>query len=157
MGLDMYLYLRKESYCSKYTKPNLCKYPQELQDFAEEIEERNFMSISKETNYQVGYWRKFNALHGWIVEHCADGKDDCRPVLLDTADIEEIISICQEILEDHSKAKDLMPTTDGFFFGTDEYDDWYYQDMEYTLNLFKKVLKIAVDKPDYSVVYEASW
>lgn len=25
----------------------------------------------------VAYWRKANAIHGWLVDHCQGGKDDC--------------------------------------------------------------------------------
>lgn len=72
MGLDMYLYLNK--YESQFDNKKLT-YPRELATLKGKIKERNF--LSKETSYQVGYWRKFNALHSYIVKKFADGEDKC--------------------------------------------------------------------------------
>ena len=57
---------------------------------------------------QLGYWCKHPNLHGFIVENFAGGKDDCSPVELVEADIEEIIGAVE---------RDALPHTTGFFFG----------------------------------------
>lgn len=76
MGLDMYLQLRKYESLGSWDKNFLNKskrfYPKELETFADDIKQVNFMS--KETEFQVGYWRKFNALHNYIVKTYADGE-----------------------------------------------------------------------------------
>ena len=49
---------------------------------------------------EVGYWRKANQIHKWFVENVQDGIDDCdyhREVTED--DLEELLSICQTVLE----------------------------------------------------------
>ena len=153
MGLDMYLYLRKEDYNSKYSGG--CEYPDELKQLEEDIEKRNFPSISTKVDYQVGYWRKFNALHGWIVDHLGGGIDECQEIRLDDADVEEIINMCSEILEDHSRAEDLLPCCEGFFFGGQEYDEWYFDNLKYTLDLMKKLQSYVSE--GYEVIYQASW
>ena len=47
----------------------------------------------------------------------------------------------------------LAPTT-GFFFGSAEKDDYYYKDLEYTVELLNSLL---TNKDDYSFIYRASW
>lgn len=154
MGLDMYMYVGK--YESKYVNNENCKkdgfYPEDLKELQNEIEKRNF--VSKQTRYQVGYWRKANAIHQWFVDHCADGVDDCKEVYVDKEDLQDLLSACEQVLEDHSKAEELLPTCDGFFFGGTEYDEWYFKQLEYTRDLIIQLLKL---NDDYEFYYEASW
>ena len=53
-------------------------------------------------------------------------------------------------------AEDLLPTTSGFFFGSTDYDEYYLQDLEKTVELLTPYLE---EKDDWSVgyVYQASW
>ena len=97
------------------------------------------------------YWRKRNAIHKWFVDRFADGKDDCREMLCCGKDLLELVDICKEILEDHSKAEELLPTTDGFFFGPTEYNDWYFSGLEMT------VKRLGDVDPNDEFIYEASW
>jgi len=156
MGLDMYLYLKKHEYNSDYRNPESCNYPDILSNMERQIKNRNFRMIISDTKYLVGYWRKFNALHNLIVKKYADGVDKCQEIDLNTENIKTIIGICEEILKDHSLAKELLPTSNGFFFGSQEYDEWYFKDIEYTLSLFKDILD-TVSKENYSIIYQASW
>lgn len=164
MGLDMYLYLRKSEYrsgghWSKEEERKLAKYPKELESFEKEIEERNFPSVSVDTDYQIGYWRKANAIHNWIVEHCADGVDNCRDVYVSKAKLKELLNACNEVLANREVAKNKLPTQAGFFFGSLDYDDWYFEDLEYTKDLLTKVLDFlnANEDKGYQIVYCASW
>lgn len=159
MGLDMYLYLRKEEYTSKSefrNKDMKNLYPSELKGFEEDILNRNFASRSIKTDYQIGYWRKANAIHKWFVDNCADGEDDCTPVYVPVAKLKELRNLCSRVLQNKSKANELLQTEEGFFFGTTEYDDWYFRDLEYTKQLLDKVITF-VDGSDYEVIYQASW
>ena len=157
MGLDMYLYLRKREHCSQYEKPELCGYPAELKEFEEEIKERSFVSIDKTIDYQIGYWRKDNAIHNYFVEVCGGGVDECQEIYVDIKSAKELIKRCEKILEDHSFAKILLPTCEGFFFGGQEYDEWYFNAIKYTLDLMRKVVKFVEENKGYVIVYEASW
>ena len=58
-------------------------------------------------------------------------------------------------MKDHSRAEELLPAQSGFFFGSTEYDEWYYQDLEYTIPLLKKILKDAPKTWEFE--YRASW
>ena len=50
---------------------------------------------------RLGYWRKHPNLHGYIVQNFAD-EDNCQPIDLDEAGIEEII---------YAVARDDLPHT----------------------------------------------
>lgn len=160
MGLDMYLYVNKYESCSQFDDDYKQKkdtfYPEELKVF--KIDERNFMS--KETLYQVGYWRKANAIHNWIVQNCADGKDECQQIFLSVEDLEELHDLVVRVLDNHDLASELLPTVGGFFFGSLDYDEWYFYHLEYTKELLEKLLAFMQDEKlykTYDVVYQASW
>ena len=164
MGLDMYLYLRKSEYHSGGAwKPEIerekAKYPKELKSVEEEIKQVNFPSVSVDIVYQVGYWRKANAIHSWFVENCADGVDDCRDIYVSKDQAKDLLTLCDKVLADHSKAKEELPTQQGFFFGSQEYDQFYFEDIEYTQHILEKVLAFLETKEgkDYDIVYCASW
>lgn len=154
MGLDMYLFAGR--YEGKYINgENYGKvgfYPDELKELQEEVDNRS--TASRQILYKVGYWRKANAIHEWFINHCAEGVDDCRQVYVSREDLTKLLGVCKSVLKDHSKASELLPTCDGFFFGTTDYDDWYYHDLEYTKNLISKLLKLG---DNYDFYYEASW
>ena len=157
----MYLYLRKyESCCNwspDYESKKVDFYPQELAEFGKEVDDRNFMS--KETKYQVGYWRKANAIHSWFVENCAEGVDNCRDIYVSKKMAQKLLDNCNEVLADKSLAKDQLPTQSGFFFGSQDYDDWYFEEIAYTKHILEKVLAfLETDKgKEYGIVYCASW
>ena len=39
--------------------------------------------------------------------------------------------ICDKVLDDNSLAEELLPTRSGFFFGSTDYDEWYFEDIKY--------------------------
>ena len=164
MGLDMYLYLRKHESVGRWDDAFEEKakgfYPPELGEFQAAIEAHNF--LSKTMTYQVGYWRKANEVHHWIVENCASGVDECQTIYVEVEKAKELLDLCRQVLDDHSKAKDLLPTSSGFFFGGTEYDEWYFKDIQYTAELLEDVLKFIESQPHtvgnyWDIIYEASW
>lgn len=156
MGLDMYLYLKR--YESQY-KNDDCDYPIELGHLEEEISKRNFKST--EVAYQVGYWRKANAIHNWFVDNCGDGIDECQKIFVDLEKAKELLEICKKVQENHDLAEELLPTSSGFFFGSTEYDDWYFENIDYTVHLLEEVIKVVETEHRkrnyYDIIYQASW
>lgn len=160
MGLDMYLYLVKSVYKSDYRGG--CTYPDEFAKFQVEIEKCNFKSMSVETKCQIGYWRKANAIHNWFVQKCADGVDECQTIYVSKEELQELLDTCKEVVANSDKAGELLPTSKGFFFGSTNYDEWYFDDLKYTIDLIEKIIDFIDngekdEQADYSVVYEASW
>jgi hypothetical protein len=54
------------------------------------------------------------------------------------------------------RPEDILPTSSGFFFGSTEYDEWYYQDLENTIEQCQKVIE-ETDWDTEVVVYTESW
>ena len=59
-------------------------------------------------------------------------------------------------IEDPTVAQELLPTTSGFFFGSEGYDQWYMMDIDYTIETLTKVLE-DTDFETEVVTYSASW
>ena len=67
-----------------------------------------------EARTEIAYWRKFNALHGWMqgLYHAKGGNSSafsCDNVRIDLDDLDAL----EEVLE-----KGLLRPVDGFFFGS---------------------------------------
>lgn len=101
----------------------------------------------------VGYWRKANHIHTWFVQNVQDGEDDCKEYYVDPGKLEQLRDLCQEVVDNPEKARELLPTASGFFFGGTEYDEYYYQDVQETIDLINGLL--AEEGGDF--YYQSSW
>ena len=59
------------------------------------------------------------------------------------------------MVNDHSKAEELLPSTSGFFFGNTDYDEWYYDGVENTIEMLDKI--IGETNPNQDIYYSSSW
>lgn len=84
------------------------------------------------------YYRKVNLLYAFFNDKIDEDTQRC---VITKQDVEILISNCQKVLADHSLAESLLPTRVGFFFGSTEYDDWYFQNVEAVLEDFTKYLE----------------
>lgn len=66
----------------------------------------------------------------------------------------EDIVVLSLTIEDPSIAKELLPTKAGFFFGSLEYNKFYYEDILYTRDELKKLLS---KDENCTYVYTSSW
>ena len=161
MGLDMYLskrtYVKNWDHMSDSQKHNITV--KQGDKIREDIKPERISYITEE----VGYWRKFNALHNYIVQNCADGVDNCQEIEISKDEMKELLEVLIKVhnmkntlLESGNteKLNDLFPTSKGFFFGSTEYDEYYFQDVKDTIELFTELLK--EEKTDY-FTYQASW
>lgn len=125
---------------------------------ADTIGVRDFMDKelpSIQCQVKIGYWRKANAVHDWFVQNCQDGNDDCREAYVSTEQLEELRKICKMVLDNHALASEYLPTTSGFFFGSTEYDEWYFQDLQSTVEIIDNALSNIGDEWTFS--YQSSW
>ena len=110
-----------------------------------------------------GEFRKFNALHGYVVDNFGGGRDECQVIYLDIDDliqIHEMLSLVQESLSIGDKviAGQTLPPKEGFFFGSTEIDKWYEKDVKEAVEVFSKIIEehsIVGYNASYS--YQASW
>ena len=82
------------------------------------------------------YWRKANAIHGFFER--LDAAENCENNRVYREDIQNLLDAVTEVLDNRDRAGDLLPPTEGFFFGSTEINEW---DMEYTKNELSKILK----------------
>jgi hypothetical protein len=104
-------------------------------------------------NNEIGYWRKANAIHKWFVDNTQDGKDECQ---LSNVSIEQILvlyNLCKKVLKNPEKNSCLLPTSSGFFFGSELIDENYIWNIKHT----KKILKKCLKQPNEKYEYQASW
>ena len=102
---------------------------------------------------ELGYWRKANAIHGWIVREKADNVDKCQKIPLTRDDLEKLRRVCLNVLLNPEKAQDYLPPTTGFFFGSNEVDTFYFEDLQDTVKILDDILTTRKRR----FVYQASW
>ena len=110
-----------------------------------------------------GEFRKFNALHAYVVDNFGGGKDECQIIYLDIDNliqIHEMLSLVKESLSIGDKviASQTLPPSEGFFFGSTEIDEWYEKDVNEAVEVFGKIIEehsIVGHNASYS--YQASW
>lgn len=154
MGLDMYLEARK--FVSGYSfEENTDAYDALMSMVG--LDKTKYDSAPSATiSVNVGYWRKANSIHNWFVKNLANGVDECQDIYVPREKVLELLDVVKEVLADHSKAEELLPTSSGFFFGSTDYDEWYFSDLENTVKMLKNILK----EPSLSnadLFYHASW
>ena len=186
MGLDMYL--SKKTYVKNYShtssedlhKVTVKKNGKLVKDIKPER-----ISYIVES---VGYWRKANHIHQWFVENCQDGEDNCREYYVDREKLQQLVDDCKKVKEslenspkvkkmvevgwrngeklmeevelpsDTSVADELLQPQPGFFFGGTEYDEYYIQCLDDTINQIEPLLKEDEDSETSSdYYYQSSW
>lgn len=145
MGLDMYL--KKKIYIGAEYKHNQIAGKIELTKNGKPIN----IDLTKvnEIIESVGYWRKANQIHNWFVTNVQEDNDDCEEYYVEFKKLLELKELCLEVLK--TKKSDALPTVSGFFFGSTDIDEYYYQDLEDTV----KILESLDENGEY--YYRASW
>lgn len=107
--------------------------------------------------HEVAYWRKDNAIHGWFIRNYANSVDDCSPVNIPREGIIELRNLCLTVLEANNEelAFELLPPTPGFFFGSYEIDQWYWEGIKETADKLTQIINESVE--DAVFEYQASW
>ena len=88
------------------------------------------------------YYRKVNFLYAYFADRLE--KEQCI-VTLD--DCQKIIKYAETILEtrDTDIAEKLLPTQSGFFFGSTEYDNYYFEDVRDVFEQFSEYIEDWTD------------
>lgn len=150
MGLDMYL--TAERYLWDFDNhPDKAKAEQIAGLFPELKGKRVKRVVS-----EVGYWRKANQIHNWFVKHCQDEVDECQQTHVGKEKLEQLLDSVNKVLADKQLAGELLPAATGFFFGSTEYNEWYFQDLEQTKTILEDALEMMKD-PGWDFYYQSSW
>lgn len=148
MGLDMYLHA--ERYISEFFNEGDKERAARIKELFPELSTGEIKTIRTE----VGYWRKANQIHNWFVNNVQGGEDDCKNYYVGRDQLQELLDIIQQVLADRSRSQELLPNTAGFFFGSQEYDEYYYQDLEQTVKIIERALALPENLELY---YHSSW
>lgn len=148
MGLDMYLTAKK--YVSDYDNAGFSSKMYEV------TKEFNNGWDPIYVEFEAIYWRKANQIHNWFVKNIQDGVDDCKQYWVDFDQLKELYDTVVKVLSDHSLAETLLPSNSGFFFGSTDYDEYYYRHLEYTRDKLKIILDLD-DPHQFTFYYHSSW
>jgi hypothetical protein len=132
---------------------------------------------------ELMYWRKANQIHGWFCNNTEEIVADVKYYVTKT-DLEVLLETCKsvsDILEkspkitkqvvggwkdgeeylvpvevyDNNVIADILPPTQGFFFGSDTIDDYYKQDIDDTIKFLEEELSNCEEDAEFE--YYASW
>ena len=132
---------------------------------------------------ELMYWRKANQIHGWFVQNTEELEAD-RKYYVTKVDLEVLLETCKKVLEllatapktttqvvggwkngeqymvdvevyDNDILQDILPPTQGFFFGSDTIDEWYKEQIVETIKFLEEELPTCDDDADFE--YYASW
>lgn len=151
MGLDMYLNARRYLFTFDEASKALAENIRKLLDVKQEVEQ---------VELQAAYWRKANHIHAWFVANVQDGKDECEEHNVSREKLITLRDLCQQVLDNPDKASELLPTQGGFFFGSTEYDNGYFDDLRNTIRQLDEALALAgadSSLEGWSFTYQSSW
>jgi hypothetical protein len=182
MGLDMYL--SKKTYVKQWShdKPEE-QFEVSVKRGGKPFKKIDSSRVSYVTE-ELMYWRKANQIHGWFVHNTQEIVEEVK-YYVTKEDLDNLLDVCKQVLDVMAKSKmktvqvrsgwsggeetysdvetydcedeirDLLPPTEGFFYGSYEIDEWYKQAIEETVEFLEKELPKSDEHDDFE--YYASW
>lgn len=154
MGLDMYLekrtYIKNWNFTEEKDKHEVTvKRGGEIRT---DIKPERVTNIVEE----VMYWRKANAIHKWFVDNVQDGNDNCGSYFVEHSQLEKLAELCEKVVI--TRNPEHLPTQEGFFFGSTDTDEYYFDQLKETADQIREILA-EDDLSDYvsSFYYSSSW
>lgn len=112
--------------------------------------------IDNSQEERLAVFRKFNALQGYMerLHNVQNTVDEIVP----RTTIEHLNEIATKILDSKSDevSFELLPPTAGFFYGSTDCDEYYYEDVQLLQNVTKLILDKYSDEL-YDVIYWCWW
>lgn len=155
MGLDMYL--TKRTYVKNWNHKN-DKHSVSVRLNGKKRKDIQPERVS-EIVEDVMYWRKANHIHNWFVSNCQGGVDECQEARVSLDQLKELSALCKKVVD--KKDPSLMETVQGFFFGSTDYDQYYYDMCTETHEVIEGLVKEVEDNPEPAFnptfYYQSSW
>lgn len=165
MGLDIYFHKGKRDDYNAYTKANKEWQEKEPESTKMANDEYEKLSKAKQEKIQkeisewyesqpnmdkygitdIGYFRKVNFLMAFF-----EYEGNCEYKEIAKSQLEDLVERCKAVLtapkkNQQEKAEDLLPTQSGFFYGSTEYDEYYYGDVKEVRDWASEVLENLKD------------
>ena len=94
-------------------------------------------------------WRKCNQFRGWFSR--LENFEDEGETSISIDILNDFLKDLWTVAKDHSKAQEVMPVQEGFFFGSYKYDEWYFDDIKEAI---KKVTNLLLEvTEDDEIIY----
>lgn len=114
--------------------------------------------FERKTGTELMYWRKANQIRRWFVDHLNDfdPSDNLGEYDVSREVLQDLIDDIDYVLEDESieRAEEVMPTNSGFFFGSTEYDEHYFDSLRYTKEHLQEILDTTSEEDE---IYYTEW
>lgn len=167
MGLDIYVNRLRRKY------GNVNEFATDYKAFNKKVDaewenstltyekiEKKYDNLNPRITKILAYFIKVNFLVSWFEKHCGLDNNEIFSIF-GKADIADLIETCEEVLTHREKdedkgvqfAKDNLPTCSGFFFGSTEYANWYFDDVECVLDDFSKIYENATDDDQFLIEF----
>jgi hypothetical protein len=105
--------------------------------------------------FEDAYFRKVNFIYRYFSQF-DNFTDEC--CIVTKSAISYLLEKCNDVYAhkgDEDYAIENLPTQSGFFFGSTDYDDWYWKDLENCIKQMKALYKKMAD--DELVLWVFSW
>lgn len=163
MGLDMYLSARKyvekvdwnkmrEDFNQSYSDVTLPNFSTIVETAGLEKLATDIYGVS--VSVTALYWRKANQIHNWFVNNIQNGNDNCGEYYVSHEKLDELLNTCNEALA--SKDPKVLAPAEGFFFGSTDIDQYYWEEIKRTIKGLKAIKKHK-DYDNLSFYYSSSW
>lgn len=172
MGLDMYLYCNSKALTDKvhdgepygehitpfYKRRGIVMYWRKANAihkwFVNEVQDGNDDCGTYEVDIEK--LRELRYICERIIEQCplVDGKVSCGR-RFENGKWHDIIED-GKVMDNVEVAEELLPTASGFFFGSTDYDQWYYEDIRFTAEQLGVILDaLEMQEGDFGWKYPA--
>ena len=108
------------------------------------------------------YWRKANAIHKFLSDKIIEEYgleieeiENCQNYLISYQVLSDLMDTCQRVLQHRELAPHELPTYQGFFYGSYDYDDWYFEKVKETIQQIQPILNQY--NPEDMFVYSVWW
>jgi hypothetical protein len=149
MGLDMYLRAERD-----FWSFNGNEEVELGKDLCQLLGVDGTITPLKNVEVEAGYWRKANHIHKWFVDNVQSGEDNCESYYVDREKLIQLRELCVKVLENNELAPEILPTTQGFFFGSKDYAQWYFNDLADTVKIVDRALALP---KEWNLSYRSSW
>lgn len=174
MGLDMYMTAKRyliaygDSKEKNITISNVIEsmFPElkNVRSFIDNDQYMDFRLLFNEPCANIGYWRKANAIHHWFVQNVQLGNDDCDEYYVGIDSLNQLRDILINIISLHKKSdpklktyiEQNLPPVDGFFFGSQKIDEYYFDEVERTLKIIDNAIHLSKEYR-WEIYYRSSW